>query len=613
MNAPALVVPASSPTRLALAAVLALLLGACGGPAVFRLSSDENNVFALDKALQGRQLPATPTPTNIARQPRVFVLAAGAPRTILAFDLASGNVLWKADADVRSRIAAGGDFIVALEGDQLVARDQARGAPRWRAPIAGTFVGAAADRDRAYAVYHDARGATWWLAAFDGASGRLLWKADGTGELGMPSAHGGIVFVPFLRQWLSLVDGATGQQLTRIRGIDEQISTVRATSNTAYYGSRQGMFVLDSRSASGKRADATYGQVIIPPQLEGTTYGREVYDPAQATYTAADRKRVLWTTALIDGALTLPGDGYAIHYFRYVLGFHASGDLRWAYSHPRVELVASEHTGSVLAAVASNGDVIALDPATGAVRARLSLGITTPVLGATFDADGWAPTGLVEQPDTAKVLVAIARDRDARFDRVKELAVTTLARERGPDVTIQLISVLDDARAPQRLKETVVSLLVQRRDPASLPVLTAQLAGRPDFLAKTEPQAVGAIAQAIAGLAGIPVDPVHRRDALLALQAHLEHPSTAPADLAQVIGAMVAIGGGAERPVLGSQLLLYHADDGLGDDASWQQAIVRGLSSGGPVERELLRYVIADPRTRPTLVVQIRELLPDLE
>jgi hypothetical protein len=33
-----------------------------------------------------------------------------------------------------------------------------------------------------------------------------LWKLDAEGQLGAPSAHGGLVYAPFLTQWLSIVD-----------------------------------------------------------------------------------------------------------------------------------------------------------------------------------------------------------------------------------------------------------------------------------------------------------------------------------------------------------------------------------------------------------------------
>src|SRR5262249_32322443 len=158
-------------------------------------------------------------------------------------------------------------------------------------------------------------------------------------------------------------------------------------------------------------------------------------------------------------------DGYAIHYFRYVFGFGAGGELRWAYNHPRVELVASDHTGLAIAAVSSDGEVVALDAQTRAGRARQKLGIAQPVIGATFDADGGVPTG-GDPGDTTATLVAIARDHDARFDRVKELAVIALAKQTGADVTKELLGVLADNRAPAKLKETVAELMIAHKDPA---------------------------------------------------------------------------------------------------------------------------------------------------
>ncbi|MDB4954092.1 MAG: Basic proline-rich protein precursor [Myxococcales bacterium] len=587
------------------------LVAACGGKAVFRLTSDDNDRAALASALSQRQLAKQPTPTNTAHQPRAFILETGSPKTIVAYDLASSKVLWKTDADVQSRIWVGGDFVVAIESKQLVARDQQKGAVRWKLPVNGEFVGATADADHAYLVWREGTGQhpTWWLGAYDGTSGAQLWKIDAEGSLGSPAAHGGLVYVPFLTQWLSIVDARTGKQLTRLRGIDEQISTVRTTSTDTYFGSKQGVFRLDVRSASGKRSDATYGQVKIPPQLDRTTYGRDVYDAVQSGYTAADRARVLFTTEPSEaGPMKFTGGGYVIHYFRYVFGFGTEGDLTWAYSNPRDELVASDHTGKAIIAVAASGDLVALDPKTGAILEKSKLGTTGRVLGATFDAEGWAPQAQTEKIETISALVAIARDHDARFDKVKELAVSSLAKLPGGDVTKELLAVLSDARAPQKLKDTVVNLLMTRKDPASLPVLTAQLATHSDFLAKTEPESLGAVAKAIAGLAGVKLDPAVVAPALAALQSHLDAPSTQVPDLVLVIDAMAAIGGGAERPALGSHLLLYHADDDLGGDPAWDKAIVVALQNhGGPGERELLRQVAADKRTKPGLSSIIKD------
>jgi hypothetical protein len=303
-------------------------------------------------------------------------------------------------------------------------------------------------------------------------------------------------------------------------------------------------------------------------------------------------------------------DGYAVHYFRYVFGFDLAGNLRWAYSNPRVELVASDDTGKAIVAISATGDVVTLDPKTGAEMARGKLGTSAQVLGATFDADGWAPAGQEKPVETVAALVQIARDHDARFDRVKELAVSAMAKLPGGEVTKQLLAILADARAPQKLKDTVVDLLVQRKDPASLPVLTEQLATQYDWLAKTEPDSLGPVARAIAGLGGakLPKDQVDA--AVAALRVHLDAPSTQVGELVNVIDALAAIGGGSERAALSSHLLLYHTDDDLGADPAWQKAIVTALDvHGGPGERELLRQVSEDPRTKSGLASLIKDTL----
>ncbi|MCX5740930.1 MAG: hypothetical protein NT062_00360, partial [Proteobacteria bacterium] len=91
-------------SRRALAVVVTLAtaciaLTACGPKSGFKLSADDNNRYALDQTLARRKLPDQPSPLNGARQPRVFLVEAGAPRTIVAFDLATSRPMWKTSAD----------------------------------------------------------------------------------------------------------------------------------------------------------------------------------------------------------------------------------------------------------------------------------------------------------------------------------------------------------------------------------------------------------------------------------------------------------------------------------------------------------------------------------
>jgi hypothetical protein len=261
--------------------------------------------------------------------------------------------------------------------------------------------------------------------------------------------------------------------------------------------------------------------------------------------------------------------------------------------------------------VAANGQVVALDPKTGGVMFEKASGITGNVLGATFDADGWAPPMPQSEPiETAQALIAIARDRDARFDKVKELAVTSLAKQQGADVTKELLALLADNRVSQRIKDQATEVLVARKDPASLAVLVGQLSTHDDFLAKTEALSLGSVAKAISGLGGSKLDPSEVKVALAALRSHLDAGTTQTPDLVNVIQAMAAIGEGSERIALASHMLLYHADDDLGADPSWAKSITAALyTHGGPAEHEMLRQVAADPRTKEPLAAAIKDAL----
>jgi hypothetical protein len=59
-----------------------------------------------------------------------------------------------------------------------------------------------------------------------------------------------------------------------------------------------------------------------------------------------------------------------------------------------------------------------------------------------------------------------------------------------------------------------------------------------------------------------------------------------------------------------SHLLLYRADDEVGGDTTWAKVVVAsiGVKAQAP-DRELLRQVAADPRTRPPVAEAIRDLI----
>ncbi len=583
-------------------ASLAILAG-CGPKAVFGLSSDDNNPERLDQALAVRRLPAAPGPANSLGKPLLFAAVggvAGTQRKLIAYDAGAGAALWTVDADVQSRVAVGGDVIVVREGKEIVTRNVADGAVRAKVALAGELIGLATDGERVYVVNQsgDLQTPVWSLTAY-GLDGRALWQNDSPGPLGAPSAQGGLVFSPYLKQWLAVLDARSGAQLTRVRGIDEEISFIRVTSDAAYFGSKVGAFRLDVKAATGTRGGSTYGKVTLPTQLAAADYGRDAFDPIQAGYTAYDRRRILWRAdPKADGALRFDGDLIAVHFFRFVFGLTPEGELRWAYSQPRVELVASDHAGAVVVALAGDGNFVALDPASGAVRAsgKLDPG-DGRILGATFDLDGWAPTGAGEPPSTVGAVVSIARDRDARFEAIKQFAVAALAKLQGPEVTRDLIAIVVDPRTPVALHDSVATLLITRKDPAGLPALIDALGTRANFLTGAQPVGLVEVARAIAALGDVKLEPADVDRTLAALSAQAFDAANGPAARLELVKALIAIGHGRERDELRRELVLYRADPAFAAEVELVTVIVADLVAGSSEDRETVRMVAEDPRS----------------
>lgn len=581
---------------------LALVAG-CGPKAVFGLSSDDNNPQQLEKALALRQLPGNAAPRNSLGKPIFVAVVGGTQKAMIAYDAEANAPLWTVEAEVQSRAVIGGDIVAAREGTNMIVRNVKDGSVRAKIALGGELIGHSTDGERLYVVTQagDLQKPVWSLIAYS-LDGSVQWQNDSRGPLGAPSAQGGLVYSPFLTQWLSVLDARTGAQLTRIRGLDEEIRFVRTTSDGAYFGSKVGAIRLDVKAATGSRAGSTYGSVTLPAQLAGADFGRDAFDPIQGTYTAYDRRRILWRAdPANDGGLAFQNDLVAVHFFRFVFGITPAGELRWAYSQPRVELVASDRTDQVVVGLGGDGAFVALDPATGAVRASAKLEVTGRVLGATFDLDGWAPQGGGEPPSTVAALVSIARDRDARFEQIKQYAVGALAKLQGPEVTHDLIQIVIDPRTPTALHDSVAALLISRKDPAGLPALTDALAVRADFLTGTQPVGLVEVSRAIAALGDVPVDPAAVDRALAALSAQAFDPAIAPAARLELVKALIALGHGRERDVLRSELVTYRADPGFAAEIDLVTAIVADLVAGSSEDRETVRMVAEDPRSAPAV------------
>jgi outer membrane protein assembly factor BamB len=585
------------------ALIALVVLSGCGPSGPFRLTGGDNDPGALEVALNARA-PVSGEIVNASAAP-ISVIASDSELALV--ELATGKTRWKVPAKVASRVAVGGDFAVALEGKELVGRDLATGQVRWRSGGSGELLGVAADRTGVYATWKS--GKTWRVVALAGSSGSERWSAESSGRVGAPAAGRGLVLVPFLSQWLALLDAGSGELETRVRGIDEEISFAHTDARDAYFGSDRGVFLLDARAASGRRDQATYGAVTLPEVFSDLAFAADAYDPGQAGYGARDRRRILWHGSARGADLEFDHGAVVLHWFRYLFAIDpASAELRWAYSHPRIDLVKVAHLGTAIAAVVADGSVIALDPKTGATVGKpIAVKLAGGAIGATFDADGWTPPGAAgEPPSLAAVLGGIASDRDARFALIKGYAVSALAGVAEPRATAELLEIANGGGA---LAEAAAQALVKRADPAAVPMLLSRLAARYDHVAGTRPACVQICSLA---LAGMPIDavPVSDRPALIrSLLAHFDSPATGAEALEAVTLALARHGAAGAQSRFREFLRLYRADPEIAEMPLMVRSMAAAVAASGKAGIEVLESVAAAANTEPAIAAEVQQAI----
>jgi outer membrane protein assembly factor BamB len=587
---------------------LVLVLGwlGCATDAAFSPHFRDNSAGDLAKVLPRITGPAQPGIVNATGKPTVYLVAAQPAKQLHAIDLTTGQPLWTQPADVTSRVVVAPAVVLAREGkDDLVARDVRTGAVAWRAHIDGKLVGVAVDGSHAYYVAHGAEGRrSGNVVALDLGSGGEKWRREAQGSLGAPAARSGLVFVPFMSQWLAILDGMDGTELARVRSTEEQVTFVRAAPEGVFYGGA-GIFALTDHSVAGSRKGSTYGIAKFPGELVRPVYAFDAYSPAQADYSAVDRNRVLWRARSQDGALAFDGGQTVLHTYRFFFGIDAgTGALRWAYDHPRVDVVSSEHAGPAIFLAAQDGELEALDAGTGARlwQARpTATGLR--VAGATFDVQGYAPpASTAARPPLAQTLTRIIWDPDRRFGPVKLFAIEALARLPDPEVGKGLVEILTREGLGPQIYAKAGEALVGRKDKEAVPAIVAELSARYDFVKDKRPRATAELARALAAAGASDTWPV--------LADKMRDPAVPPVGIRELAAAIGKLHATAAVPALREFLLMYRADPAFASDPEPLCAVAEALGAlGGPKEREVLKYVAEEPRSLDKLATYVRHEL----
>ena len=598
-------------TRVGIAVVALLLAGGC---AAYQEREAFSYRFADNQPGPTRQLVSrlpAPQPPETDRNPLGVPIAVGTTdgeeRAVVAFDIASGEQLWRTRLEPLTRPEVLGDVVLlsvrGQEGEEVVALDLRNGNELWREETDGmAFVGG--DREGETLVYVVSVGAAGGerrearVTAVDARSGAARWEHEIEGILGDPALRGGLAFVPWERQNIAILDLSTGLEQARLRSTDDVIAWVRSTPAGVFYGSK-GIYRLTARSASGTKQGSVYREPPVPDPAGDPLVAEDGFMPKPGTRSARGRIRILFEPAPATGDDGIPvvNDSFYFIYYRFVFAFDGEQNVRWARIVEQ-EIVGSQVLPSGILTMGAEGAVHLLDASTG--NDRWTGNVDAQLASVTLRAEGFAPEGAAGEPrDLRTSLNEVALDPDNRLVPARGYAIGLLAQIEDPEITRDLLDIYAQRSTPGALREVIGTALQGRS--AGSEYLVQALDQHYDFIEDTKVPPLGLIVPSLIEQ--------QQREAVPGLIRHMMDHETPLELLPLVVRAVVELGDEQVAPALREFLRLYHADTTFQQTPDALAVAAEGMyRHGGPEGREMLQQLVADATTLEGLSTNVREM-----
>ncbi|MCB9591511.1 MAG: PQQ-binding-like beta-propeller repeat protein [Sandaracinaceae bacterium] len=571
-----------------LAGAASLLAVGCGPQYSNAFSHHFLDNQEVDLAAVMEQLPAPSTddrPTNSTGRPIAVAstqAAEGASRQIIAWGLDSGEQLWAVDADAATQPEILGDVVLTSTRDRLRAFDLSSGRELWHADLPDlAYVGAGRDGDTIFwAATVGALGGArrvGHVVAVDARSGGERWRHEVQGVFGRPAAKGGLVFVPWERQNIAILDALTGVETARLRSTDDVVAWAFDHPTGIYYGG-QGMYRLTHRAHAGTRTETTYMMPALPelPRQPDSIWP-DGYVPRPGTRSARGRIRVYFNPAPApdDVSIAIEGDTYYFVYYRYVFAYGLDGTLRWTRILEQ-DVANAEAMPHGLLTFGEQGQATLLDRDTG--NDRWAWNAQTEIASVDLDAAGFDPSASSgEARPLRQSLNELVLDPDNRLVAARAFAISLLGQMEEPEITRDLLDLYQQRAMPGALKEAIRVALRGRRSGEQY--LMEALARRYDYLQETEAPPLEAIVPALLAM--------EHTEAVPQLITHLMDHETPAAVLPELVDAIVRLGGAEAVPALRRFLILYREDSLFAGPITDQQP-----------EEEGGQVIPADPEAR---------------
>lgn len=342
-------------------------------------------------------------PENSRKTPVAVMVVKGQTRAVVAINLNTNEKLWRLDVPVSSEIKVAGDLVIFQSGLDIVAHNVLSGKKMWDYDLDQGWDYYGADVYGNIATIsigvggHEPGGyANGKLIALKASSGFKIWEHGiGSGMLGEPVVIGDLLFAPWDRQKLVVIDVYNGEEICRVRATDYAIHFLKRASGSLYYGSLSskaaisGIYRFNEGAATGKREGTTVfvPDLIIPVPGE-PHFGRDGFARGIGGRSTEEKIRFHFEPiASPENSIAFSDGKFYLHYWEYLIAFDAStSKVVWTHRSPStIESIDVLRSGGVLA-VDTQGDIFRIDGVSGEETWRISTG--ERVYAAAFDAEG---------------------------------------------------------------------------------------------------------------------------------------------------------------------------------------------------------------------------------
>jgi outer membrane protein assembly factor BamB len=583
--------------RIAALATLAVL-AACGGAQsradLFSPEWTENrssrDIEAVRKRLAGTRPPPS---TDIA-------LGVGASGDKLVGLLLDSGTKWTVTHPLDARPVLTGQVVVGSGGGKVFALDARTGKTLWERPTGGLPLIGAGD-DGTFTVITLGRGngpgSTLLAVSRDGDVRRQI---ETDKELGVPAVLGGLAFIPWGNQYVSIFDIVAGDEPARVL-LREKTTRAWTQGGELFFG-EVGIFRFDEHIKDAPRRGASH--VGLPPrELPGTPLlFPPIEERVKVAAGARDRTRLYARPVpATPSGVDIAAQRFYGTYFKFVMGFESSrGALSWVHTHAS-DVLGGAASEEGLVICDDQGKVTFLGAKQGQPMGERDLG--EAVKSCTVQVDSLHMSGATGAPPpalAAQIATALGT-RDPQLATAKRLLIREVAGLEDEGATKALLDLLSDPHSSSFLAPDIRAALAGRRTGARY--MIAALEHRYDFLKNVlKPPPVGPIAQALRAMKDKSAAPI--------LASHLLDPANPEEDIKDVAVALSVLAGPSELPQLKQFFVLSYAS--LESEPMVQATVAVAqtiLHHGGKDGRALIDRAIASPMTVPAIKEKLQALL----